>query len=234
MGKAIALSLVNEGVSVLISGRNLSAVNKTAKEIESVTGRVILPVSGDMSKSDSVRDMVNKAITSFGTVHILVNNVGQGVRGPFTTLETDQWKSSLEVNLMSAIYTTNSVVPYMKKQKWGRIVNIAALSATEPGRELAASNVAKSGLLSFSKTLSRELANDNILINCVSPGLIESPQNERYFSTAGKKEVIRKIPLGRFGYPEEFADVVTFLCSERASYITGVNMIVDGGMSRGL
>jgi NAD(P)-dependent dehydrogenase (short-subunit alcohol dehydrogenase family) len=89
-------------------------------------------------------------------------------------------------------------------------------------------------LLSFSKTLSRELADDNILVNCVSPGLIESSQNERYFSGAERRAATIKIPLGRFGYPEEFADVVTFLCSDRASYITGENLIVDGGMSRGL
>jgi NAD(P)-dependent dehydrogenase (short-subunit alcohol dehydrogenase family) len=135
---------------------------------------------------------------------------------------------------MSAVYTTKNVIPYMQKQKWGRIIYIAALSATEPGSELAASNAAKSGLLSLSKTLSRELAGNNILVNCVSPGLIESPQNERYFIDAELKEVVAKIPLGRLGRPEEFADVVTFLCSERASYITGENLIVDGGTSRGI
>ncbi len=234
LGKAIALGLANEGVKVAISARNQDALKQTATEIESATKRGVLAVIGDMSKADSVNDLVDKVIAEFETVHILVNNVGQAARGLFTTIGTDIWQSSIEVNLMSAIHATKQVVPYMQRQKWGRIVNIAALSATEPNRELAASNVAKSGLLSFSKTLSRELAGDNILVNCVSPGLIESPQNERYFSDAERKEAIGKIPLGRFGYPEEFADVVTFLCSERASYITGENLIVDGGLSRGL
>lgn len=96
-----------------------------------------------------------------------------------------------------------------------------------------ASNVAKSGLLSLSKTLSRELATDNILVNCVSPGLIESPQNDRYFSESERKAAMGTIPLGRFGRPEEFADFVTFLCSDRASYITGINLLIDGGASRG-
>lgn len=233
LGNSIALSLSNEGVSVAISGRNLDVLNKAAIDIESATKICVMPVSGDMSQADSVRDMVRKVITNFGTVHILINNVGQGVRGLFTTVETHKWQYSLDVNLMSAIFASNAVVPYMQKQKWGRIVNIAALSATEPNRELIASNVAKSGLLSFSKTLSRELASDNILVNCVSPGLIYSPQNNRYFSNSERREVTKKIPLGRFGYPEEFADVVTFLCSDRASYITGGNLIVDGGMSRG-
>ncbi len=136
--------------------------------------------------------------------------------------------------MMSAIYAANKAIPYMQSQKWGRIINIAALSATEPSPQLITSNVFKSSLLSFSKTLSRELAEDNILVNCVSPGLIESPQNDRYFSDVERKEAIDKIPLNRFGSPDEFADVVTFLCSERASYITGVNLIVDGGSSKGI
>lgn len=234
LGKAIALSLANEGVKVAISGRNQNALKQTATEIESATDRRVLAVSGDMSKAASVKHLVEKVIAELETVHILVNNLGQATRGLFTTIGTDKWQTSFEVNLMSAIYATKKVVPNMQRQKWGRIINIAALSATEPSSKLVASNVAKSGLLSFSKTLSLELAADNILVNCVSPGLIESPQNDRYFSDAERKEAISKIPLGRFGYPEEFADVVTFLCSERASYITGENLIVDGGASRGL
>jgi 3-oxoacyl-[acyl-carrier protein] reductase len=234
LGKAVAWSLANEGLKVAISGRNQNSLEQTAMEIESSTGIGVLAVSGDMSKAEFVKDFVDKVIAQFKTIHILVNNVGQAVRGLFTTVEMDKWQSSLEVNLMSAVYATKDVVPYMKKQKWGRIINIAALSATEPNCELAASNAAKSGLLSIAKTLSRELAGDNILVNCVSPGLIESPQNERYFTDAELKEVVGKIPLGRLGYPEEFADVVTFLCSERASYITGKNLIVDGGINRGL
>jgi NAD(P)-dependent dehydrogenase (short-subunit alcohol dehydrogenase family) len=119
----------------------------------------------------------------------------------------------------------------MKMQKWGRIINISALSGKEPGEELIASNVVKSGLISFSKTMSRELASDNIIVNCVSPGLINSPQNDSYFSRVEKDEALSRIPLHRFGDPKELADAVVFLCSERASYITGVNLLVDGGAS---
>jgi 3-oxoacyl-[acyl-carrier protein] reductase len=234
LGKAIALSLANEGVHVAISGRNQNALNRTATELESITGRKVFVFTGDMSKADSVKNFVDGVIAKFDTVHLLINNVGKGFRSLFTAIEIDKWISSFEINLMSAIYAANAVLPYMQVQKWGRIVNITALSATEPNRELAASNVVKSGLLSFSKTLSQELAGDNILVNCISPGLIESPQNERYFSGTERKEAISGIPLGRFGNPEELADVVTFLCSERASYITGHNLIVDGGMSRGV
>ena len=152
LGKAIAFSLANEGAIVAISGRNQNELKRTATEIESATGRGVLTVSGDMSKAASVKHSVDMVIAEHETVHILVNNLGQAYRGLFTIIGTDKWQTSFEVNLMSAIYATKNVVPHMQRQKWGRIINIAALSATEPSSELVASNVAKSGLLSFSKT----------------------------------------------------------------------------------
>ena len=118
-----------------------------------------------------------------------------------------------------------------KKHKWGRIVNISALSGKEPTDELIASNVVKTGLVAFSKTLSRELALHNIMVNSVSPGLVESPQNDDYFSDAERQKALDSIPLGRFVAPDEFANTVVFLCSERAGYITGINVLVDRGAS---
>ena len=234
IGKAIALSLANEGVRVAISGRRQSVLRQTAKEIEDATGSSILTFTGDMTQADTVKHFVEKVIAETETIHILINNVGQATRGMFMSLDQSQWQQAFEINLMSAIYTSINVVPYMQKQKWGRIINISALSGKEPSDELIASNVVKSGLVSFSKTLSRELASDNILVNCISPGLIESPQNDHYFSEDERERALDRIPLGRFGYPEEFADIATFLCSERASYVTGINLLVDGGASRGL
>ncbi len=234
LGKAIALSLANEGVRVAISGRRQAVLRQTAKEIEAATGSSILTFTGDMTHADTVKHFVEKVIAETKTIHILINNVGQATRGMFMSLDQSQWQQAFEINLMSAIYTSINVVPYMQNQKWGRIINISALSGKEPSDELMASNVVKSGLVSFSKTLSRELASDNILVNCISPGLIESPQNDHYFSKDDRERALDRIPLGRFGYPEEFADTVTFLCSERASYVTGINLLVDGGASRGL
>jgi 3-oxoacyl-[acyl-carrier protein] reductase len=122
----------------------------------------------------------------------------------------------------------------MQKQNWDRIINISALSRKEPTDELVASNVVKAGLISLSKTLSRELAASNILVKTVSPGLFESSQNDSYFSETERKDALAKFPLERFGSGSEFATAVTFLCSERASYITGINLLVDGGASHGL
>ena len=233
LGRAIALSLAREGVDLAISGRDPGRLRQSAEEIRTLTRSQVLDVPGDMTRHKSVEALVRTTADAFGTVHILVNNVGRGVRSSFASANRDLWFSGFETNLMSAVYAARAVLPYMQNQQWGRIINITALSATEPNEELAVSNVAKSGLLSLSKTLSRELAGDNILVNAVSPGLIHSPQNDRYFSEAERRAATARIPMGRFGSPEEFADAVTFLCSPKAGYITGQNLIIDGGMSRG-
>lgn len=234
LGKAIALSLALEGVKVAISGRRAAVLKQAAKEIESISGLRPFTFQGDMTQEESVKHFISEVVAEFGTVHILVNNVGQATRGLLTSLNKNKWQQTFEKNLMSAVYATTNVVPYMQEQKWGRIINISALSGKEPSDQLVASNVVKTGLIGLSKTLSRELAASNILVNSVSPGLIESPQNDNYFCDVERQEALDRIPLGRFGSPEEFADTVTFLCSERAAYITGINLLVDGGASHGL
>lgn len=234
LGKAIALSLAQEGVRVAISARRADVLEQTADEITSQTNQEVLTFAGDMTDASQIEQFVKDVVERLGTVHILINNVGQAARGRLLSLRQEDWQKTLDINLLSAVQMTKKVVLLMQQQRWGRIINISALSAKEPSEDLIASNVVKTGLVSFSKTLARELAPDNILVNCVSPGLIESPQNDRYFSASEREEAESNIPLGRFGQPEEFASVVTFLCSERASYITGVNVLVDSGASRGL
>lgn len=234
LGRAIAFSLAKEGAKIAISGRRKDVLEDTAKELRKQTQASVLTFVGDMTHIEDVTAFVNHIKNEWNMIHILVNNVGQAKRGCLETLCQSDWQHVFEVNLLSAVHCTGQVVPVMKKQKWGRIINISALSGKEPIQELVASNVVKSGLISFSKTLSRELASDNILVNCVSPGLIDSPQNDRYFSPMEKDEALSKIPLHRFGTSKELADTVVFFCSERASYITGVNLLVDGGASHSL
>ncbi len=231
LGRAIAFSLAREGAKVAISGRRRDVLEETAKEIRSQTQASVLTFAGDMTQIKDVTAFMDLVKNEWDYIHILVNNVGQATRGCLEALCQSDWQQVFEVNLLSAVHCTSQVTPIMKKQKWGRIINISALSGKEPAQELIASNVVKSGLISFSKTLSRELASDNILVNCVSPGLIDSPQNDQYFSPMEKDEALSKIPLHRFGDPKEFADTVVFLCSQRAGYITGVNLLVDGGAS---
>lgn len=234
LGKAIAFSLAREGANVAISGRRKDVLDETATQIRKETNAKVLTFVGDMTQQESVTAFVNQVVDDWKTIHILVNNVGRATRGQLDSLCQDDWQQAFEVNLLSAVYCTKQVTPFMKKQKWGRIINISALSGIEPAEELIVSNVLKSGVISFSKTLSRELASYNILVNCVSPGLIDSPQNDDYFSPKEREIVEKTIPLQRFGKPEEFADTVAFLCSERASYVTVINLIVDGGTSHGV
>jgi len=231
LGRAIAFGFAREGAKVAISGRRQEVLKETAMELKRETQANVLTFVGDMTQIENVTAFVNQVVDEWNTIHILVNNVGQATRGRLESLCQRNWQQTFEVNLLSAVHCTSQVVPVMKMQKWGRIINISALSGKEPDEELIASNVVKSGLISFSKTLSRELASDNIIVNCVSPGLIDSPQNDRYFTRAEKDEILSRIPLHRFGDPKELADAVVFLCSERASYITGVNLLVDGGAS---
>jgi NAD(P)-dependent dehydrogenase (short-subunit alcohol dehydrogenase family) len=231
LGREIAFNLAREGAKVAISGRRKTQLNETAVAISDETGSEVLTFVGDMTLKKNAIAFINQVINKLDTIHILVNNVGQATRGYFDSLSQSDWQQTFEVNLLSAVYCSKKVIPYMKTQKWGRIINIAALSGKEPVEELIASNVVKAGLINFSKTLSRELASDGILVNCVSPGLIKSPQNDRYFSKQEKDEALQAIPLQRFGEAKEFADAVVFLCSERSSYITGINLVIDGGMS---
>lgn len=234
LGKAIALELAREGVKVAISGRREKILNQTAAYIRKDAGTEVLTFVGDITEEKLAASFVERVIERWNKADILVNNVGQATRGVMGNLDASDWQNAFETNLLSAVNCTKYVLPYMKKSRWGRIINISALSGKEPGEELIASNVAKSGLLSFSKTLSRELASENILVNSVSPGLISSPQNDRYFTKSEREVALKNIPLGRFGEPEEFAAAVVFLCSERASFISGINLIVDGGVSHSI
>jgi len=190
LGREIAFSLAREGAKVAISGRREEVLEETAMIIERETRANVLTFAGDMTNAEDVTAFVNLVVHKWHGIHILVNNVGQATRGSLDGLSQHEWQQTFEVNLLSAVHCTRQVAPVMKSQKWGRIVNISALSGKEPGRDLIASNVVKSGLIGFSKTLSRELASHNIIVNCVSPGLIDSPQNDRYFSPLEKEDAL--------------------------------------------
>ncbi len=235
IGKAVALGLAKEGAKVAISGRRSRRLTEVADEIRAQTAGDVLAVAGDMTARNDVRRFTDMVLERWGTVHVLVNNVGCAVKALFDELTAENWSLSLDANLHSAIFCTERILPAMRKQQWGRIINLAAVSAKQPSPNLMASNAAKSALLGFSKTLAREVAADNILVNCVCPGRVLSAQVLTLFSEPERAAIAdTQIPLKRFGTPEEVADLVLFLSSERSSYITGTVIPVDGGITQGL
>ena len=231
LGKAIALGLGQEGARVAISARRSEQLDSAASDIRDQTGADVLAITGDMSAKANVETFIGAVVDKWDTVHVLVNNVGRATRGKFADLSQDEWRDALDANLFSAIYCTELALPLMRRQRWGRIINIAAVSAKEPPVGLLASNVAKSGMLSFSKTL----AGENITVNSILPGRILTPQLTGWWSVNEIEKIAEaQIPAKRFGSAEELANLVVFMASERASYITGSTIPVDGGMSKGL
>jgi len=236
IGKATALKLAQEGAKVAICARRAELLDKAAEEIRK-TGAEVLAVAADMSKAADIERFMKAVIERFGRIDILVNNAGTSARGKFLEVDDATWSADLELKLFGAIRCTRLAVPLMKKQGGGRIVNITISSAKQPGAESMPTSVSRAAGLALTKALSKEYAADNILVNTVCIGKIKSGQHERrirkdgltaddYYAKTGKE-----IPLGRVGEAAEVANVITFLVSEAASYVTGSSINLDGGIS---
>jgi 3-oxoacyl-[acyl-carrier protein] reductase len=244
IGKSIALGLAQEGVRVSICARNEKRLEETAKEIRSATGMDALPVQADLTKEDDIRRFVSKTVEVFGRIDILVNNTGGPPSAAFLETSEDQWRNTANLLLMSVVTACLEVVPHMQERKWGRIINMTSFAAKQPADRLVLSNAFRSGILGLSKTLANELATDGILVNAVCPGWTLTQRVEELAKTHAKisgkapgeivKEWESSIPLKRLAQPSEIADTVVFLASERASYITGAVIQVDGGYTKGL
>jgi 3-oxoacyl-[acyl-carrier protein] reductase len=244
LGKAVALGFAEEGARLTICARGKDALDATSKEIESQTGAEVLAIEADVSKVDDVREIVSQTVKRYGSPHILVNNAGGPPLGDFLSFSLEDWQKALELNLLSTINLTRAVIPHMQEQKWGRIINITSVAVKQPIEGLILSNTSRAGVIGFAKSISNEFAKDNILINNVCPGriltdrIIYLAEERAKRSNIGTKEVIssweQDIPMRRLGRPGELADLVVFLASERASYITGTTIQVDGGIVKGI
>lgn len=244
IGKAIALGLSQEGAKVCICARNEKQLNQTAREIESTTGVEVYAVQADLTKEDDTRKLVAKTSEQFGRIDVLVNNTGGPPSATFLETSAEHWKEAIDLLLMSVVTACSEVIPHMQKRKWGRIINMTSFAAKQPAERLVLSNALRAGILGLTKTLSNELAEDGILVNAVCPGWTLTKRVEELAKAKAKttsknyEEIIKgwesQIPLKRLAQPKEIADLVVFLASERASYITGAVIQVDGGYTKGL
>jgi len=240
MGKACALGLAAEGARVVMCARTDVDLQAAAEEVRGKTGAQVVAMPADVTRADQVKALVAGAHEAFGGVDILVANAGGPPRGYFDELSDEQWYGAFEVSLLSVVRLIREVLPSMRQRRWGRIITIQSSSVKQPVDGLDLSNAIRPGAAGLMKTLASELGTDNILVNTVCPGRILTDRLLGGARQAGlsPEDYVRQagadVPVGRVGTPEEFANVVVFLASERASYVTGVAIQVDGGLIRGL
>ena len=245
LGKATALQFAKEGAKVLISSRNEEELSKTAEEIKSISdNQSVYFVVCDVTKEGDINRLFETASEKLGGVDILVNNAGGPTPGGFGQVTDEDWYAAFDKNLLSYIRTIRLAIPYMKEQNFGRIVNISSSSTKEVLDGLILSNTFRLGMVGLTKSIAREYGEHNILINTVGPGRIQTDRVTELDQIAADKknvslEEIREgvkqvIPVGRYGKPEEFANVVVFLCSEANQFMTGQNIVIDGGMLKAL
>ncbi|MHC1736552.1 MAG: SDR family oxidoreductase [Ignavibacteriaceae bacterium] len=244
IGKAIAQGFVAEGSDVIITSRSVENLHTTAREIEAAFNKKVDVIRCDLNIKEDIHSAFMFITEKYGRLDVLVNNCGGPSAGFFDDLPDESWEFAYKQVLMSAVRLTKLALPVMKKNKWGRIINITSVSALQPVDNLILSNTFRSGLTAFSKTLSEQVAKEGITINNVAPGYTLTDRvNELVKKRAEQNSVsedevlagmVKNIPMTRMASPEEIASSVAFLASERASYITGVTLHVDGGYIKGL
>jgi 3-oxoacyl-[acyl-carrier protein] reductase len=243
LGKAVALAFAREGARLAVCSRRLDAIQATAEEIRRL-GSEVLALAADVTRADDIARLVQQTVERFGGIDILVTNAGGPPAGRFDDFDDAAWRAAYELTLLSAIRLIRAVLPSMRQRGGGVIVTMTSSSIKQPIPNLILSNVFRAGVASLAKTLADELAADHIRVNTVVPGRIATERvaqlDQANAARLGlevetvRQTMLAQIPLRRYGDPEEFANAVVFLASERASYITGATLQVDGGMIRSL
>ena len=242
IGRAIAQELAQEGVNVIVNARDAERLAATAADIAKLTGTRVIAAAGDMGQAADVTRVVDTVRREFGRIDILINNAGSSPAGRIEEVSDETWLKSLTLKPMGYVRCARAVVPDMRRQRWGRIINVIGRSGHQPRPWYVVGGAANASLLNFTKALADELAADNILVNGVNPGPVQTPRWDDHISQGAKSnkdaedavlaQMIATVPLGRVGTPEEVSGMVAFLCSERASFITGALINIDGGGTR--
>jgi 3-oxoacyl-[acyl-carrier protein] reductase len=244
LGKACALELAREGAHVVISARDGPCLAAAAGEIRAATGAEVLPVETDLTDATQIQDLVDGTLRRYGRIDVLVTNNGGPPAGFFDDFDDQAWLTAHQLTLLSAVRLIRAALPAMRAQRWGRIVNITSVAVKQPLDNLLLSNVYRPGVVGLAKTLSAQVAADGITVNNVAPGytrtdrVLELAQARAADEGKSVEQILAattaSYPMQRMGEPEELAALVAFLASERASYITGTTIQVDGGYARGL
>ena len=244
IGRAVAQRFAECGAQLVICSRDITALREEAGELADRFKIPVVAVQTDLTKPDDIKNMVREAVAAFGSIHILVNNTGGPPPGFFLDFDDNHWYDAFTLNLMSVIRSTREVIPLMKEQKWGRIINLISVAIKTPIAHLVLSNTIRSAIPGLTSTLAGQLAPYHILINNVCPGYTATERVEKLAGSIASQEHVSPdevkkrwtdmIPLGRLAEPEEIASLVVFLATDEASYITGQTITVDGGFHRGV
>jgi 3-oxoacyl-[acyl-carrier protein] reductase len=239
IGLATAILLASEGAEVVIVARDEAGLQDAAAKIESATGKRALAISADVAQDGEALRVVEAAVQQFGAVHILVNNAGTAAAKPFEQVEADAWSADLDLKLMGAIQFSRAAIPHMRAAGGGAIVNVTAIGGKTPSASSMPSSVSRAAGLALTKAMSKDLAPDGIRVNAVCIGLIRSEQIEKKWKDTEPdmsweqyaSDPRHGVPLGRIGRAEEAANVIGFLVSEAASFVTGTSVNIDGGIA---
>ena len=236
LGKAVAAELANEGCNVVICGRNDNTLKNTSDEITSESGRECYYVQGDITSQNDRKRILSYSKSKIKSIDVLVTNSGGPKPGSFDDHDNEDWRDAYSLLVESTVSMIRGVLPDMKEQKWGRIITITSQAVKQPVEGLILSNSVRSAILGLVKTLSIELGKHNITVNNVLPGYTLTDRLETLIRQRGTslENISANVPLKRVGLPNEFAAAVAFLASEKASYITGVSLPIDGGWIKGI
>ncbi|MGM9949194.1 MAG: SDR family NAD(P)-dependent oxidoreductase [Lysinibacillus sp.] len=242
IGFCTALQLAKEGAHVAICARGEKHLEVAAASIKQLTGADVLVVPADIMKEQDCREVIEKTVAKFGRIDVLVNNAGTSSAHSFEQVATELWQADLDLKLFGAVHCSKYAVPYMKQSGGGSIVNVTAVLAKTPPANSLPTTVSRAAGLALTKAMSKDLGQYNIRVNAVCIGLIRSDQIEKRWKSQApdlswaeySKQVGQSIPLGRIGDTEEAANVITFLASDAASYVSGTAINIDGGSGEAL